>query len=370
MALLGPADMKQFALPSGIDAGELTKLRLAAEQSTTYADVLNLLVEGVNQNNQVIMSDPVFGTLWSPTTEAAVEYGQGVTNGMEERTEYRRADARRGSTSGHMLPLKSYDRGLGWTEDFLRKARMIQIEQDIADALADVRTNFPRRLLTRFFSTAYNTVGTSGKDAPLVDGTTSDIDFAPPPYEGQAFANSHTHFDRKGTSEQPNALAAGAKHMWEHGILQPYNALVPLADIATYTALAKYIKPNRGVEYVATANAGQPYGQMSLALQDERAIGLYETDYGLVNLYMTPFLPTNYLGMWKPYGNGDQRSPLRVRYSPDYGMGAIPKADPDSNQPLRFIYLLHEFGVGTGNRLNGYACYFAASGNYTVPTIN
>lgn len=366
MALLGINDLKQFALPTGWDGGELAKYSLA--DGTTYEQMVETIAAGLAIANEGLITDPVWGGLIAVTEEAALEYREGANNGMTERTEYQRADARRAATAGHMLPIKSYDRALGWTFDFLRKARAAQLEADIADALYDMRDNWERQLLTRFFSVTENQIGSAGYDVPFVHGSGGAVVMTPPPYAGKTFDNTHDHFDRKGTSNHADALNVGAQHLWEHGIFGPFNAIVPFTDIATYTALTKFIKPNRGVEYISVGS-NAPYAQAELG--DERFIGLFESDYGLIRLWITPHLPTNYLGVYKPYAPNDPRNPLRVRYAPDLGVGAVLMRGEGFRQyPLEHAILLHEFGVGVGNRLNGYACYFAASGSYTAPTIS
>ncbi len=130
--LLGIADMKQFAIPVGWDAGELAKFQFAGT-GTTYDQVITDIVTALSIVNSGLLNDPLYGAMLSVTTEMTVEYRDGTANGMNERTEYGEPDARRGTTIGHMLPLKSFDRKLGWTYDFLRKARPIQLEADIAD---------------------------------------------------------------------------------------------------------------------------------------------------------------------------------------------------------------------------------------------
>jgi len=365
MALLGINDLKQFALPVGWDGGELAQYALA--DGTSYEQMVDGIAAALTVANQGLLNDPVWGGLLAITEEIGIEYRDGNTGGMSVRTEYQKADVRRASTSGHTLPIKSYDRALGWTFDFLRKARAAQLEADIADALYDMRDNWEAQLLTRFFSDAENAVG-NGYDVPFVAGSGGNVLVTPPPYAGQTFANTHTHFDRKATTDRAAALNAGAKHLWEHGIFGPYNAIVPFADIATYTALGNFIKPDRGVEYVSVGS-NAPYAQA--VLEDERFIGLYESDYGLLRLWITPHLPTNYLGIYKPYGLNDPRNALRVRFARDLGVGAVLMRGEGFRQyPLEHAIVLHEFGVGVGNRLNGYACYFHSSGGYTSPSIS
>lgn len=364
MSLLGVNDLKELALPLGWDAEQLAQYALA--DGTTYDQVVENIAQGLVVANNGLVNDPVWGGMMHITPDPAVEYRSGSGGGMSERTEYQYSDAQRAATSGHMLPIKSFDRGLGWSFDFLRKARASQLEADIADALYDMRDNWEAQLLQRFFDSSENAIG-SGYNVPFVNGNGGNVVMTPPPYAGQTFSDSHTHFDRKTTTQQAQALEAGAKHLWEHGIFGPYSAIIPFADIGTYTALSGFIKPNRGVEYISVG-ANAPYAQA--ALEDERFIGLYESDYGLVRLWITPHLPTNYLGIYKPYGINDPRNALKVRYANDLGAGAILMRGEGFRQfPLEHAIVLHEFGVGVGNRLNGYACHFAASGGYVAPSI-
>jgi hypothetical protein len=193
------------------------------------------------------------------------------------------------------------------------------------------------------------------------------VAFTPPSYGGTSFSPDHSHFERRGADKQADALEAGAKHLWEHGIFGPYQGIIPFADVNTYTALGKFIKPDRGVEYVSTS-ANAPYAQA--VTSDERYIGLYESAYGLVRLWVTPHLPTGYLGLYRGYENADPRNPLRVRYAPDLGAGAVLlRGEGFRHYPLENALLVHEFGVGVGNRLNGYACRFASTGDYSAPAI-
>ncbi len=104
--MLGVNDLKQFALPRGWDAGELAKYALA--DGVTYEQLVDNIVAGLVVANDSLMNDPILGSLISLTTEAAIEYRDGTMGSMEERTEHAKADIRRGATTGHTLPLKSY----------------------------------------------------------------------------------------------------------------------------------------------------------------------------------------------------------------------------------------------------------------------
>lgn len=366
MALLGYNDLKQFALPSGWDATELSKYALV--DGVSYEEMVNNIAVALEVANNEMINDPIFGGMIFLTTELGLEYRASGGNSAAERSEYTRPDPARGTTSGHMLPLKSVDRGMGWTFDYLRKARAAQLEADVADGIENIKLKFQKRALHRFFSNAYNTIATSGKDAPFVDGTTSDINYTPPEY-GQAFANSHTHFDRKaddGTGRAA-ALNAGINHLREHGIFGPYDAVIPETDISAFAAVTGFVKPDRGMQLTTVDTTAR-----AANLTDERYIGLFEGQSGLVRLWASPLVPTDYLGLYRSFGANNMRNPLAVRYAPDFGPGAILlRGEAHRQYPLENATIIHEYGVGVNKgRLNGYACYFAGAGDYTAPSID
>lgn len=374
MGLLGQNDLKQFLIPTGWDAGELSKYAL--KDGTTYQQLIADISAALEMANSQLFSDPRYASLMSLTTEMASEIRTGGGNGFQERTENQTADPQRGATIGSMLPLRSYDRGMGWTEDYLRKARRAQLDADISSLIYDVTDNVEKRLLTRFFSVAYNTIATAGIDAPFVDGTTVSLNYTPPPYDGQTFANTHTHFGRfaDDATGRLAAINAGARHLAEHGYMAPFTAIIPQADLAAWSAVGSgrnvWVNPTWGIT-LQFPQTGSTVPAALANIDTEIYVGQFMTNDGPVNIWTTNRLPTDYLGMYKSYGANDQRNPLKMRYSDDFGPGAILRAKPQfSDFPLEYAVAIHEFGVGVGDRLNGYAAYFAGAGDYTAPTIS
>jgi hypothetical protein len=364
---LGFNDLKQFALPTGWDASELQKYALV--DGTTYEELVNDIAVVLSTTAQMMMNDPFYGGLLYFTEELGLEYRDGTAQGgMKERTEYSVGDPQRGKTIGHMLPLKSFDRGFGWTWDFLRKARRTQIDADIQTGIYDVRENWEKTTLTRFFSDTENQLGSSGFDVPFVKGGGS-VAYTPPAQEGQVFTSSHTHFDRKtdDATGWAEALEEGAEHLFEHGILPPYDAIIPYVDKSNFVGLSKFIKPDRGVNYIQAPSANA----LTTARVDEVYFGMYETEIGLVQLRATRRVPANYAGLYKSYGSNDKRNPLAMRVDPKMGPGPVlMRGDRMREYPLEYAQVIHEFGIGVANRLNGYACFFDAAGSYTAPTIS
>lgn len=364
MALIGPNDLKQYALPSYWDASKLTTERLA--DGTTYEELLSTISAGLAAQNGALMSNSLFASLMSAIDEGAVEYGIGASNGFEAHTEYGRPDARRAATTGHMLPLLSYDRAFGWTWDFLQKARRIQIDEDIASGMEDLRNKFAQLLLTRHFKSTYDSVG-SGRSMPFADGGTADAAYIPKhqPDRASAFDASHTHLQRLNGITQAN-LETAIAHLWEHGHDAPYDLLAAQADVSSWT------NQTNVTGYVPRANGLIQYGTgQDLALVDPDVQGVIETDYGPVRVRFNARIPTKYWTVWKSYGPMDQRNPLRVRFNPRYGVGAILLAGDHIRQyPLENAILYMEVGVGIGDRTNGVIVENDSGGSYATPTIS
>ena len=363
MATLGINDLKQYALPTYWDAGEISKVRLASGE--TYEQWLNDVAQGLAMQNAALLQDPLIGMMISTTDEMAIEYRVGVSNGFQNHTEYGRPDQKRAGTTGHMLAIDERDRGLGWTWDFLRKARRIQLDADIADAMKDVRDDWRRRTLQRLFKSTYTSVG-SGRSMPVADGGTADSNFIPVnvPDRASAFAYTHTHLLRMDGITQAN-LETAIAHLWEHGHDAPYDVVVAQADIASWTdatAVTGYVpRPDPLIRYGVTQD---------LANVAPDVLGAIETDYGSVRLHANARIPTAYWTVFKSYGNLDQRNPMVVRYDPAFGVGAVLLAgDHIREYPLENAMLFSAWGPNIADRTAAVVVENDSSGSYADPTI-
>lgn len=171
--VLGPNDLKQWALPAGWDAARLAQLKLASGES--YEQLVSDINAGLALANASLLADPLIGSLVSLSDERVTEYGIGVANGFEDHTEYGRPENKRGRTTGHMAEPVDKDRATGWTKDFLERARRAQIDNDIASLVADLKDAWAKAVLTRLFKSTYTAVGSAGKSMPLADGGTAEF---------------------------------------------------------------------------------------------------------------------------------------------------------------------------------------------------
>ena len=363
MALLGPNSLQQFGLPTYVDGSYLERFRLA--ENTTYAQLVADINGALAIANADIQADPLNASLMSVTQDMMSEYAIGVSNGFQAHTEYGKPDNKRGGTTGHMLPLDGFDRGIGWTADFLRKARRAQIDADIANAIADLKNLWQQKLLTRLFKSTYTAVG-SGRTMPLADGGTADSTYVPLPRpdRGGTFLYTHDHITPLNGITQANLTTAVA-NLWEHGYDAPFDLLVSYADLASWVATATVTgfvpKASGLIRYGMTADLAQVGGDY---------VGVVDTDYGECRMRASGRIPTTYWAAYKSFGPLDSRNPLMVRVDPTYQENAFLKsAAAQMVDPLAECIVYVEFGVGVANRIGAVAAMNTAGG-YSDPTIS
>jgi hypothetical protein len=365
VAVLGFGDLKDTALPSLWDAGEITKLLL--QDGRTFEQMLAEVRAGMQAFNAEMLGMPHYGALFAVQDDVEVEYPIGISNGFEEATEYSAPDPKRGKTTGHNIPLTAYDRALGWTMRYLKKARAAKLDADVRTVVVDARNLWQQKLLTRFFKMEGETVGsTSNASVPLADGGTVDSTYVPPVSpEGETFLYTHDHFLRHSSISDAN-LSTTVEHLQEHGHAAPFDIIAARVDVASWTALTNFKAPEwPGIVYHASGVERAALSEVS------NYFGYIETDYGICRLWLTPRVPTNIYGVYKTYGPGDPRNPVRVRIDPDQGFGFNLAPGQWANLPTHLAVVFTEFGVGIGeDRTNGVCVKIAGSGDYATPTIS
>lgn len=364
MATLGISALADLALKSLWDLSEIRKLQL--QDGATFDKVVQDVNGAMASFNREMVTMPHYSDLLAVQDDVTLEYPVGVTNGVQVSTEFGRPDPKRGKTTGHSLPITPYDRGLGWTMRFLRKARMTQIDADVRSSVTDLRNHWQQSLLQRLFKIEGDTVGaTANASVPLADAGATDANYIPPDSpEGESFDATHTHFLRLAALSTAN-IETAVEHLQEHGHIAPYTLIGSRADIATYTALTEFKKPEwAGLVYRDTVDRAMIDGI-------EDFYGYIETDFGIVRVWLTPRVPTAYFSVYKPYGPGDARNPLRVRIDPLTGFGWQLVPGLWLNAPEMMAVLYAEYGIGIGeDRTNGVCVEIDASGDYATPVIS
>ncbi len=367
MGVLSFSDLKDNALPALWDTAEIKKIELA--DGSTFDLVVADLRAGLQSLNAELLTTSHYGGLLSVTDEATVsDIIDSGTNGVEEATEYGIPTPRRGNETGHMLPLKKYDRALGWTFMSLRDARQSKLDSDVRSAFTDIRDAWQKHTLTRFFKMEAEKVGsTAAASVPFADGGTNDATYVPPSSgDGLTFLYTHDHYLRTATLNQA-ALNAAVAHLQEHGHKPPFDIVASRADIATWTnttTFTGYKAPEwAGIVYRAAQDRAQ-------VADVSEFFGYIETPYGIARLWLSNRVPTNYFGVYRSYGDGDARNPLRVRINPRFGFGWNIVSGQYVNAPQVLAVMYAEYGFGIGeDRTNGVLTYINAAGDYVTPTI-
>lgn len=366
MATLSFADLRDRALPSLWD--ESTILTVQMQEGYSFQQLLADVQAGLTALNNSLLDMPHFAGLFAVQDEPQIEYEVGVVNGFELATEYGRPDPRRGATTGHMLPIKTYDRGLGWTMRYLQKARRAKLDVDVRSAVRDGKDLWQKTLLQRLFRMEGEAVGSVAlASVPLADGGVADASYVPPKSpEGEEFTSAHDHFLRLDGISTTNVNAA-LEHLTEHGHESPFELWVSKTDLASWTNTANVAFKQPEYPQLIYRDSGQIRADL---VDTQIYQGYIETDYGIARVIPSPRLPTAYWGVYKTYGAGDPRNPLRVRIDPVVGFGFRLVPGQWANAPIEMAVIEIEFGVGIGaDRTNGVMVLNAATGDYVTPTI-
>lgn len=350
---LGPRDKQNLALYTGWDATELKKFQLA--DGTTY-DAVFAMLNGALGALAAEFSTGLWGGLCYFTDQPEISYRVGTSNGMEEHTEYGTPDEKRASIEGHMVPLKGWDRALGWSYDYLEDARMSDIEADIADAVKDVRDKWRTKILTRALqrgddSGSNSGLGSAGYSPGFATAAAStSVDFTPPSYGGLTFTSDHEHYVGIAGGAFTNAVFEDAyDELREHGHEPPFDFLISNSDRTIIEGLSKFVKRS------------DPQVQLGLtqdqALVSTEFVGVIE-NFRVREVFGMP----QYYGFgYKTYGNLSRRNPLAIRF-PKGQVAPMPTAFSDPRRgspvvPLQYMMLILKFGVGVNDRTAGTARY-------------
>ena len=353
---LGRRDTASLVMLTGWDATALKNFQL--EDGTPYAAIVGQINAALGALNAEFTSD-WWARLYSVTDQLELEYRVGASNGFEVHTEYGRPDAKRAATEGHMLPIIPYDRMLGWTWDYLKKARMPQIEADIADSIKDARDMRRQKVLTRVLKNGDDSgaavgLGSSGYSPGFATtaGSTS-VDFRPPNWGGTVFANTHEHYIAISGGVFTAAVFTDVKdELREHGHEPPYEFVAGPSDEAVIKGLTGFTPVAEwGVKYGLTQDVAMISGATD-------GVGSYPI--GVINdilVRIVTGVPQYYGFGWKSYGRLSQRNPLRIRLEKNKtGLNVIAMPDPNAGvglNPLQNLMLYMEFGVGVADRTNG-----------------
>lgn len=367
MALIGFGDLKDQTIHPLWDLEELKRLEL--RDGTTFDQMVSEVQDAANAVSGELTRTLHYQDLFSVQDNPDIEYGVYTGGGIKEHTEYSVPDPFYGKTTGHMLPIKMWQRTIGWTFLSLENRRRNQLEADVQVVVTDIRDHFQQRLLQKFFTMEASAVNdTAGASVPFADGGVADSAWVPlQGPQGQTFTNTHDHYLRQAAVSNANILVQ-VQHLTEHGHQPPFDMLIANADIATYRALTEFRAPEwQGIVYRDTSSGTDRATLTGI----QEYLGYLETADGIVRLWESVRVPTTYSAMWKAYGAGSPQNPMRMRIDPQKGFGWAVVPGNYVNAPLALVALRAEFDFGVGNdRTNGVFVEIDAAGDYATPTIS
>lgn len=367
------------ALPSGLDPTRLAQWRL--RDGRAYSEFRADLVASLDGLNADILS--AWGDMIFVTNEDHFEYPNGgAITDMPDITDLDRPEPIKGTTVGHMIDLRTKGSAIGGTKRYFRDTRPAVWQAALRDMVMRGRQTFEKQLLTRFFTNTSNALGSSGYDVPFANNS-SGVTYTPPAYGGKTFASSHNHYIGYNASTPltfTDVLNGLMQTVQEHGHEGPYITYISEADVATYRALSGYVEPvdanviivERGGEtsgnrYFERGNIGAPLPSGGFY------IGRFRGNFGETELRATARIPTGYAGLFKSYGNNDERNAIGVRVHPEVGFGfrIIEEPSYDEMYPVKSITVEVEYGISCGNdRTMGATGYLVAGGSFVNPAIS
>ena len=366
---LGGRDLKDLVLPTGWDGTYLARRML--QDGTTYEAVANNVIAASAAFNAAMAGHDWLGSITFMTQSQRVRYREGAFQPWQRHTEHSLADSVRGQLQGHMIPRTKFDQGLGWTWDYFNDADLEQIQADIESFTDTAEDMYEREAMQRLFKNEDELVdGSSGVAPGPVNGGTSSVPFTPITYQGQSFDATHNHALRLATADG-TAVLTMVNHLAEHGHMAPFEMWVSHTDKATWMGINDTtnkiffrVVPRDDFIYRTDETRGRD------GIPPERYFGMFDTPEGAVYLRSFRRLPANYAAMFRPYGAGSQRNPLRWWGSARFGNGIAPLTGMEFGYPQMAIVGYAEYGFGYGaDRTNAVLLYVNASGNYVTPTI-
>lgn len=373
MAVLGPRALVDLAVPTGIDGSILFQFELQNMNKYTPQEVIQRAAAAIGVVNERLAAR--YGGLitFKEMMHAIYRQGEASRSMTPRRNEFIAPDPAASQVIGHMIDVVGFDDGLAWTAEWLKKAYEEQIAADLAYVSDKWENRVDYDIISRMLTNTEHTIGSAGYNVGWVNGTTGNVDFVPPAYQGKQFDSSHDHYVAQSGTTSANVqtlLGTMIEHLRHHGHSGRLVALVSDDDLAKYSGMDRFVRileqgitptNNTSDAYVATGRVEGIPGEL---------FGLYIDNRGTVELRSHYRIPTGYVWMGKSYGNQHPKNPVAIRTT-DKGFGLrVEPTITDHVQPrLKAVLFEGDHGVGVNDRVNGVAGLFG-SASWSNPTIS
>lgn len=358
----GILDTKYIDFPPNIDQSYLRGLQTRG--GVSFATVLSEIDARLGTLNASL--DPLIANLMTVTTEAFTEDGAPVAFEVTERGEYTLARPQLVEGQGLMIPLRSYDVSIGFTEDGLERMSQERIMRNVDSVLLGLRRLHKVQALTRLFSNAEIRVAksTTSTSPGFAGSGTGDNVFSRPYPDGTALPGGYTHYYVANTSttgefESKIEAMIARLALWH---TPPFDLVGSAAAITAVKALTNFVS-------AGSALIRQGVGISEAMVDAATYAGVYQSAGGYDVRVRVPLLETtsNNLAIFKSYGALAPNNPLVWRYDPLLGRNAVLRYR--SLYPLDQAVVKQDFGIGVNDRTAAALLYFGAGATvYTVPT--
>lgn len=351
------------------DISALRELRFQSVLSYGLDNLAVALQRDMDIHNAMVQD--MIGTLAFPTTERGMVYGVGVNGEMIERDEYTRAPTQRAQVGAAVdFPLRSFQRAIGWTADFFRRATVADMaEAQVAQQRAHLNAlhrGVARALFRATNYTAYDYTRDNYelKVKALLNGDGAPIPGGP---TGESF-DPATHSHYLGIAANPNAeqldaaLHALLTHVIEHGHGEGLKLIISRTNeqqVRATPSFYAYTDPRVAIAITDTAARGT----LDITRVDNRAIGIF----GPAEVWVRSWAVTNYFLATAVAGPPTDR-PLAFRQHPEPEMQGLRLRAQNLAFPLYAEYVEADFGFGAYNRTNG-AVLHVGNTTYQEPNI-
>ena len=279
-------------------------------------------------------------------------------------------------------PFKDFDLRTAFTWKFLRDATAEQVRAHVTRALEADNALTTNSIMNRLFNPALrsNDWGNTVYGLWSADGT-----MTPPPYRGNIFDSSHSHYLPTGHagSLAPGDVEALQHHVEEHGYNRTGSTLLILLNDEDFEA-SRISSWRAGKEI----SAGGPIPKwdfiastlMPAWLSNETVHGEIPDpqfngldvwgSYGNALVIKSLYIPRNYVVVVATGGPNSDVNPVgfREHVSPEWqGLRHIPG---NGSYPLQDSYFLRSFGVGVRHRSAAVVAQITSGSTYTPPVFD
>lgn len=356
-------------MPSGTHT--IADLQAITDQSAAnfgLTEIAQILQADLAAFNAVL--DTMMADLATMTTERQENYGASdASDDMQRADEFDRGVAvKAGAAATVGYPLYKYQRGVGWTHDYMLQNTPAQIANTVLTIQQRYRRAAIRELQLALFTPTNATVRdafvTPNIDLGVKRLVNADSQPIPNGPNSEVFdASTHTHYDwLNGASPTEAALLAAADDVIEHGhggqVLININRAAETA-VRALTGFVPYYAGNIN----PTSTAMTADGTLDITRQTNRAIGVLNGS----EVWVRSWVPAGYAFT---FDVADPMKPLAYRQHPVAAARGLRIVAQNADYPLYSEMLAGYFGFGVKTRTNGHVLYYAGgAAAYVAPSL-